>query len=335
MAHIPKLAPSFEADDVLKKIDSEEIRCCIAHDGSIAARACLSFAMNYLAPKFGNTMHTDVLHCYKMEKQEELLRNYQKAVIKSELEAHDLAKGENFKLHLIDQTYGTEKPGKRIVEWTFEQEEAGKGVDFLFMGFKGTSKADEEDLLASDVSYAMAYSRCSMVVMRKDPVFSTPGKLHWCVPVDLNKWSEKALFDALLMSSEGDKISIIHIRISQDENVETQQYYEKLVGRFQSLLTKPREISFQQIRHGGTGAANDIINFVNEQQCDIISMGTNSMRLMSEKPYLSSVCTGVLLQAKCPLVVAHYDETWSGVISAESRPRIPSLPDAQPPVITQ
>ena len=71
------------------------------------------------------------------------------------------------------------------------------------------NRAIEGDLLASDVSYVLAYSRCSVVVLRN--VVPKCGKLHFCVPVDLTKVSEKALYDALLMSGEGDKISIIHV----------------------------------------------------------------------------------------------------------------------------
>ena len=47
------------------------------------------------------------------------------------------------------------------------------------MGFKGRRKASEEELLASDVSYAVAYSQCSCVIMREEMVLPPSGGLHY------------------------------------------------------------------------------------------------------------------------------------------------------------
>lgn len=59
-------------------------------------------------------------------------------------------------------------------------------------------------------------------------------------------------------------------------------------------------------------------------------MGANVDRVRTES-YLGSVHGGVLLGTKLPVIVAHYDENFSSVVSKESRSSI-FLPDGNAPI---
>lgn len=82
-------------------------------------------------------------------------------------------------------------------------------MDFLVMGYKGRRKSTEADLLASDVSYMMQYARCSTIIVRDE--FTSSEKFHMACAVDANRWSEKALHDALLLTEPGDRLTVLHV----------------------------------------------------------------------------------------------------------------------------
>lgn len=330
--HVPRLAPSIESLPEDWLIDEQPLNVAIAHDGSIAARACIAFSTDWLLKKKQNC-NVDVVHIFDISKQDTCPRSYKRDTIEAELAPLDSGKGSRFKLNLLERN-PKEKEGKTIVKWTEDIDNAstgaGKTIDFLFMGFKGRRKATEEELLASDVSYATAYSRCSCIIMREEMTMPTGG-MHYVVPVDLNRWSEKALFDALFLSTPEDKISVIHIKNREEETNETEDYYQKIFTRLKDKMKKPPTMEYHTIRHGGEGCAQDIIKFANDKDCDVICMGTNVNRLREKSSYLGSVCGAVLLGTKIPVVVAHYDEAFASVVTQESRPNI-FLPDDDAPI---
>ena len=72
--------------------------------------------------------------------------------------------------------------------------------------------------------------------MREEMVLPESGGLHYLVPVDLNRWSEKALFDALFLSTPADKITVMHVKIREEETAETQEYYAKIFDRLKDRM---------------------------------------------------------------------------------------------------
>jgi len=213
-----------------------------------------------------------------------------------------------------------------LCEWMCKQEAAGACVDFMLMGFKGAKNAAEEVLLASDVSYCLAFSRCSMIVLRDwTPPEDPAANLHYLVPVDLTKWSEKALHDALLLSSPGDKITVLRICFDDEKSDAGQmaKYFTKLIARIGKKFGEPRVVNLVEIRSGGQGVSEAILNYADKAgDVDFICMGTNVKRLQQQKSYLGSVSGAVLLAGRYPMVIARYDEDFESVVSNYSRPAI-------------
>jgi nucleotide-binding universal stress UspA family protein len=313
-------------------IDDDELNLCVGHDGSISARACVKLATEYYL-KQKDKVTVDIIHIFDLEKQADAPRNYKRDTITAELKPLDTSYGGRFKLHMIERVKD-EKEGKTIVKFTADEEEIKKTVDFLFLGFKGRRKADEKELLASDVSYAIAYSQCSCIVLREEMPIPESGALHYLVPVDLNRWSEKALFDALFLSTPNDKVTVMHVRIREEETAQTEEYYTKIFDRLTAKMKNPPEMKYIAVRHGGEGAAVDILKYAADEGVDMICMGANVDRLRKQESYLGSVHGAVLLGTKLPVCVAHYDETFASVVSKESRPTL-FLPDDAPIVVKQ
>ncbi|CAD7939180.1 unnamed protein product [Amoebophrya sp. A120] len=317
---LPKFAPDLTA---VEDLDEEPVAFAVAHDGSKGARACIDLAYNQYFPKKPNST-VEIVHIYDTTAQGDLMRPFKKDVIASDITALDIAHGDRFKLLMLEKV---EKEGKQLCEWTMKREQKGQCIDFMLMGFKGGKNASEEQLLASDVSYALAYSRCSMIVLRDwVPAEDAPNqKLHYLVPVDLSKWSEKAFHDALVLSSPGDKITVLRVIFEDDADKKSQvAYYEKLIDRVSKKFHKPRNIQLVTVNSGGAGVSETILKWADESETDVdfICMGTNVKRLQQAKSYLGSVSGNVLLKSRYPMVIARYDEDFESVISNASRAKV-------------
>ena len=60
-------------------------------------------------------------------------------------------------------------------------------------------------------------------------------------------------------------------------------------------------------------------------------MGVNAQRLREKKPYLGSRSTRIVCNSNVPVIIAHYDEEFKGVMSEGEKqmivPPTPVLPD--------
>ena len=91
-----------------------------------------------------------------------------------------------------------------------------------------------------------------------------------------------------------------------------------MVAQCNEKVSKPRQVNFVSIRHGGEGAAEDILEYLETRpEIDIVAMGTNAARIGARGlPYLGSCAGKVVLKAKTPVVIAHYDDSFESVMSA-------------------
>lgn len=241
------------------------------------------------------------------------------------------------------------KEGKLIVEWSFQREEKGSTIDFMFMGFSGKNTATETELLASDVSYTLQYLRCSTVVVKKDThlpeITDENGNrkpLHVLVCVDMSPQSEKALFDAMALTTDEDKITMFHSRVLEEEgktiNETADSYYQTLMERVKADKYLNRNIEFVAVRHGGEGPGQDILDYVAkcegegskpEDEVHMVCMGTDCRRLIENKSYLGSNAGRVICKINKPIVVAKYDSAFASVMTADEKmmavPGFPSL----------
>ena len=139
-SHPPVLAPKVEdfllANDKAQKstFDEDQLNLSVAHDGSIASRAALSFANEYLMQRHRDVKKTKlaVVHVYDLEAQAGLSQKFKKDTIESELTALDVSLGEKYTKHFVNiETEsrlhkGTDEArpeGKLIVDWSFVREE--------------------------------------------------------------------------------------------------------------------------------------------------------------------------------------------------------------------
>ncbi|CAD7950623.1 unnamed protein product [Amoebophrya sp. A25] len=310
----------------VEDLDEDPTSFAVAMDGSLGARACLDLAYKFFFQKKAAST-VEVIHIYDPTVQDGLMRGYKKDVIESDVRALDISHGKRFTLTVVPKN-GSEVEGKTLCKWTYDKEEQGHCIDFMLMGFKGSKNASEEALLASDVSYCLAYSRCSMIVLR-DWTMPESGLLHYLVPVDLSQWSEKALYDALLLSNPGDKITVLRVSFeSQETEGRHKEYYQKLIDRISKKFGKPRDIQLQVVTSAGKGVSNCILDYADDSNVDFICMGTDVKRLQSQKSYLGSVSGSVLLSGRYPMVIARYDAEFESVVSSNSKPFIEGLPQS-------
>merc|ERR1712196_482083 len=126
-------------------------------------------------------------------------------------------------------------------------------MGFFVMGFYGARK---QAIMASNVAYALCYARASCIIVKDEFTIEKPGQMKVLVPVDTNKWSEKALMDAFYLTGPDDEIVVLNVRTVEDDGHKAQEYYTKLVDECNSRLTAKRNVRFESIRHGGGGAAD-------------------------------------------------------------------------------
>lgn len=114
-----------------------------------------------------------------------------------------------------------------------------------------------------------------------------------------------------------------------------EKFYQDLILKLRNTMPRPRNIEFVQIRHGGEGAANDIVNWCNDNDVDMVCMGTDVSRFQKQQSYVGSVCAGVLKKITIPVCVARYDKEWESVMTSTERrgtqafvPSFPELPAA-------
>merc|ERR1711908_63413 len=137
-------------------------------------------------------------------------------------------------------------------------------------------------------------ARCSAIIVKREFQMPESGAAKYVVPVDPNKWSEKALFDALTLSRPGDEIHVLHVRLREDEAAQSAEYYQTLIERVSAKMKFPRKMIYKSYRYGGEGAANDILAYIDEVDADFVAMGVNAGRLREKKPYLGSRSSKVL-----------------------------------------
>ena len=69
----------------------------------------------------------------------------------------------------------------------------------------------------------------------------------------------------------------MHVKIREEETAETAKYYDKIFERLKGKMKTPPSMQYVPVRHGGEGAAQDILNYAGENVGDFPGRGLCSM----------------------------------------------------------
>lgn len=216
------------------------------------------------------------------------------------------------------------------------------------MGRKGI-KDHSDVVIASNANYALQYARCSTILIQNP--FLPYSRVHYCVAMDRTKSSEKALVDALLLSEPDDRITVLHIRMKDEERrdirnnpdaepnviMDFEKRIQELIHSWSTMLSRPRNITLTMLDESEKPPSHDIIEWVfsESNNVHVVCVGADQERVRKNKHYLGSCSTTVVLNCVregIPVVVAHYDERFfvEGAVEAlpdsAARPGTAELP---------
>jgi len=198
----------------------------------------------------------------------------------------------------------------------------GRKVDFLIIGMFGRKgiKDQTDTVCASNANYALQYASCSTILIEQP--FLPYTQVHYCVAMDRTKSSEKALVDALLLSEPGDKISILHVKMRDEESrandahetpdviCDFEERIARLLHKWATCLKRPREVGLFLLDETDRPPAEDILDWVITNNVHFMCVGADQERLRRRQHYLGSVSATIvvnLVREGVPVCVAHYD----------------------------
>lgn len=165
--------------------------------------------------------------------------------------------------------------------------------------------------MASNVSYVMQHARRSVLVVKD--TFSPYSFVHWLVAVDNTKASEKAVLDALCLTDIDDTVTVLHIAMKDEDADQVRERYSEMIERCTGKFDRPRKVTLVVQAETGNGPADDILDYVEAKNVNIICVGTDAGRVRRGGTYLGSCSAKVLVCSRQPVVVAHYDSAFADI----------------------
>lgn len=297
-------------------VDREQLVFAVGFDGSNGANAALDMVLKYFLCKRSMAI-AHLVHIYDDEKGY-LPVAQRKSAIEKFLEVYDVTNGKRATRHMLPRLDKEKTAGRYLAE--FVNDPANR-VDICAMGFFGRKRRTGLDhgghLMASNVSYVMQYSRCSVLVVKNE--FLPYSFVHWLVCVDNTRASEKAMLDALCLTETDDTITVLHIAMRDEDATQVRERYSGLIKRCSEMFDRPRTVKLVVQAESANPPSDDILDYVDANNVNVICVGTDVARVRRGGSYLGSCAAKVLVCSEQPVLVAHYDSDFGEIVDVEQK----------------
>lgn len=194
-------------------------------------------------------------------------------------------------------------PGQRIADMARDGD-----ADLVVLGTHGRTGLDRL-LLGSTAEEVVKTAPCPVLTVRSTP--AGPGIRHILVPVDFSDYSLEALEYAVQVAKLfGAAVTLLHVLEPSSygldftlshaaEEHKVRERLERRLADFAALLTSHGLTARHAMDAGAPGES--IVAWAQDQQCDLIVMGTHGRRGLSHL-VAGSVAQAVLRRAACPVL---------------------------------
>eukprot|EP01083_Nonionella_stella_P217237 780062_1 len=271
-------------------------------DGSDNSEQAFQQTLNFLQPE--DTLL--VVHLFDPDKQDDLPESKLKAdFIKQNYEVHcaGLPPGSwHVKLVACSESQSIHNT---VISLANEY-----SVNFLVIGLHSANEAGKLPTIMGDSDYtSLRSAKCAVILCKPThtPLVAR-GQSHFMTGVDGSPMGVHAVHTALSLMSNGDRLSIVHIKQPSEDS----EMIEKLELDFKELFEKKGiKAEFVTIEKTGKSTSRTITEYARDSEIDHLVIGCDGMRAYAQKhAFLGSVTDVCVKHARCNIVVAQtYDLT--------------------------